>query len=449
MKIPMAPPPFGDLLEAIPPTRLRDLISRGKLTVGGRYVHWDNLRHRQPPDGLTLEEWWASLEFARRSVREDMPLFDERGDPFGVVYASPIRQGLHQIDQSLGVAQRSSPGPSEVRDMIDAHGTRYLLSNSLMEEAIRSSQLEGASTTRAKAKDMIRERREPRDKSERMILNNYVAMERITELAEEDLTLDLVFELHRILADGTLDDPAKAGVFREDRDEVVVELLNSVDTAHVPPPASQLPERLERLLAFANGGAPADWLHPVLRSIILHFMIGYDHPFVDGNGRVARALFYWSMLRRGYPLTKYLSISRVLREAPAKYARAYLLTETDGGDLTYFIDHQITVILQSIEALSEYVERKASATREIEAELRDSDFNHRQLRLLGHALRHPGFEYTVRSHENSHRVVTNTARADLDDLVSHGLLLKTKRGRQHVFVAPRDLERRLRAVSRH
>lgn len=176
-------------------------------------------------------------------------------------------------------------------------------------------------------------------------------------------------------------------------------------------------------------------------------MVGYDHPFVDGNGRVARALFYWAMLRHGYPLTKFLSISRVLREAPVQYARAYLYTETDGSDLTYFVDHQIQVILRSVDALASYVDRKVSATRELEAELQaSSELNHRQLRLIGHALRHPGFEYTVRSHQTSHRVVNNTARADLVDLAEKGLLARTRRGRQHVFIAPKDLQTRLKAL---
>ncbi len=341
-------------------------------------------------------------------------------------------------------------GPSaDAQEMVAAHGRQYLLSNALMEEAIRSSQLEGASTTRAAAKEMIREGRRPRTRGERMILNNLQAMERIEDLATEPLSLEVVLELHRILVDGTLDDPAKAGAFRTDDDNGVVELLHSVESAHVPPPAGQLPERLEALLEFANGSSPDDWLHPVIRSIVLHFMIGYDHPFVDGNGRVARALFYWSMLHHGYPLTTYLSISRVLRAAPARYARAYLYTETDAGDLTYFVDHQIGVILDSIEALKEYVDRKATATLEVEELLQAAaDLNHRQLRLMSHALRHPGFQYTVQSHQKSHRVVNNTARADLVDLADKGLLIRTKVGRKHVFIAPRDLEKRIEGRGR-
>ena len=444
MKIPLSPPNLNALLEAIPDDRFPLVLGQGRPLVSGKYLHWDALRHRTPPKGFTHEEWWLGIKYSRISACETMPLMDKAGSTFTLVHVPPIRQGLHRIDQSFGMTGHSAGPPADVKAMVDVHGGRFLLTNSLMEEAIRSSQLEGASTTRAEAKDMIREKRDARNKSEQMILNNFLAMERIEELAKSPLTADIFFELHSILVDGTLDDRSKAGVFRTDEDNVVVELLHSIETAHVPPPAGELPERLQRIMAFANSETPDDWLHPVLRAIILHFMIGYDHPFVDGNGRVARALFYWAMLRYGYPLTKYLSISRVLRDAPAKYSRAYLYTETDGSDLTYFVDHQIQVVLQSIEALGKYVEKKVQATREIEAALRESpELNYRQLRLLSHALRHPGFEYTVQSHQTSHRVVTNTARADLVGLADLGLLLKTKRGRRHAFIAPHDLEARI------
>ncbi len=440
MQIPLSPPALEELLQEVPKDRFAIALSRGKPLVGGRYLHWDALRHRKPPGDLTHREWWLGTKLARESAAETLPLTDKEGRAFRIVYVPPVRRGLHSIDQSFG-----RTGPSgDVRAMADAHGRKFLLTNSLMEEAIRSSQLEGASTTRARARDMIRERRAPKTKSERMILNNFQAMEMLEGLAESPLTLDAIFELHSILMDGTLDNPAKAGAFRVAEDNVVVELLNSVETAHVPPNAKELPERMDRILSFANGETPEDWLHPVMRSVIVHFMIGYDHPFVDGNGRVARALFYWSMLRHGYPLTRYLSISRILREAPAQYARAYLHTETDFGDLTYFVDHQIGVLIRSIDALRTYVEGKTADLREVEERVRRRhDLNHRQIALIGHALRHPGFEYTVKSHMNSHRVVTNTARSDLLALVDKDLLLRSKRGRAQTFIAPRDLDGRL------
>ena len=93
-------------------------------------------------------------------------------------------------------------------------------------------------------------------------------------------------------------------------------------------------------LDFANSSAESPFVHPVVRAILIHFMIGYDHPFVDGNGRTARALFYWSMLRSGFWMTEYFSISSILRKAPSQYVRSYLHTESDDGDTTLEAGHE-------------------------------------------------------------------------------------------------------------
>ena len=436
MKIPATPPDMARLLGRTTPERLAEIVRTTSMLVAGRYLHWDDVRHREPPEGLSREEWWLGMRMARLSARETLSFRSREGYPLSLVHAAPVRKGLHEIDRKLGMT-----GPhSQVRGLVEGHGGKHLLANSIMEEAIRSSQLEGASTTRRAAREMIRRGRRPRTHGERMILNNYHAMERIGELARRDLGRADVFELHRILMDGTRDS-SMAGRFRSASDDVVVTLVHSDETAHVPPRAEELPARLDRLVAFANDLTPEDWVHPVVRAILLHFMIGYDHPFVDGNGRVARSLFYWSMVRQGYSLARYLAVSGILRNAPAKYARSYLHTETDGGDLTYFVDYHIGVIIRSINALASYVGRKMSDIQAIEDRLQGSpDLNHRQVRLLGHALRHPGFRYTVKSHGSSHGVTANTARADLVRLAAAGLLAATKRGRRQEFIATGDLE---------
>ena len=195
---------------------------------------------------------------------------------------------------------------------------------------------------------------------------------------------------------------------------------------------------------FANGQTPSFFVHPVIRAIILHFWLAYDHPFVDGNGRTARALFYWSMLRQGYWLFEFISISDILRKAPAKYARAFLLTETDDNDVTYFIVHQVGVIHRAIIALHEYIQRKTEEIRQSERMLRAWDhLNHRQVALLSHGMRHLGSVYSVEGHQNSHMTAYDTARRDLLGLVDAGLLEKGKRGKEMIFWPPSDLRKRI------
>lgn len=200
---------------------------------------------------------------------------------------------------------------------------------------------------------------------------------------------------------------------------------------------------------FANGVTPNYFVHPVLRAIMLHFWLAYDHPFVDGNGRTARALFYWSMLRNECWLFEFISISHILRKGPAKYARSFLYTETDENDLTYFIVAQTQVIKKAIEALHAYVDAKTSEMRELESHVRAINlFNHRQAALIRHALKHPYQAYTFGSHQKSHQVAYQTARTDLLDMQAKGLFDVGKRGRNMVFTSPNDLSDRLRKVAK-
>lgn len=404
---------------------------------GDRYLHWDELRHRPPPQGLSHEQWWLAEKLSRRGTGTPLPLLSSDGSPFWFCQPPLLLKGLHEIDMKAGA---SVMAPEAVTTA--ATRDRYLLS-SLMEEAITSSQMEGAATTRDVAKAMIRSRRAPRDRSEQMILNNYRTMQRIRELREKPLTPQLVLDLHRMVSQDTLDDPADAGRLRPPGKEVVVDDVYGT-VFHVPPPAGELEPRLEQLCRFANGETPAVFLHPVVRAITLHFWLAYDHPFCDGNGRTARALFYWAMLNQGYWLFEFISISSVINNARGQYERSFLLSESDDNDLTYFLLAQVKVIQQAIANLHAYLERKAGEVGALQRRLEGmAGLNHRQLALLRHALRHAGFRYTVLSHQSSHGVSNQTARSDLQKLAKRGLLIPEKDGRREVFRVPADLAARL------
>lgn len=443
MKTPLTPPaPWNELVGRIGPERLVEAVLGNpdvKPTVDGRYRHWDALRHLDPPGDLSHEEWWVGIKFARQQISQPVPLRDTEGHAFTVALPGAMLQLLRQIDQDAS-------GQIAISEQVTNPATRrtYLVS-SLIEEAITSSQLEGASTSRRVAKEMIRSGRPPRTKSEQMILNNYRAMNFVRERQDRDLTPETVLELHRLVTEETLHDPETAGRLQTP-DEHRIRVADDVgELLHTPPPAEQLEQRLEAMCDFANReDAGDDYLHPVVRSVILHFWLGHDHPFEDGNGRTARALFYWSMLRRGYWLTEFLTISSILKQAPSKYARSYLYSEWDDNDLTYFVLSQLEVVLRAIEGLKAYLQRKMAEVRETEALLRETTLNHRQIALIGHALRTPGASFTFKSHARSHSVVYQSARTDLLDLEGRGLLHKRKSGRAYVFYPVEDLADRLR-----
>ena len=452
MKIPVSPPEYEATLEAIierdPDLLFRLMGGATPTDQKGRYLHWDKLRHLTPPEGLSSEEWWFSIKTARRNIYQKTPLLNKQKKPFQFATPTKVLRQLHWLD-------RYAAGNIQSNEAITNAQTRntYLI-RSLIEEAINSSQLEGASTTRDVAKEMIRQNRAPKDVSEHMILNNYHAMQFIREIKDDALTPSIVIELQQILTRNTLDEN-EVGRFRTGSDNIHVVDRATEKYLHTPPIATQLPERMQRLCDFATHDSSPDtddiFLHPVVKAITLHFMLAYDHPFCDGNGRTARALFYWAMAKQGYWLMEFISISRVIKQAPVQYAKAFVYTETDEDDLTYFLLHQLDVIHKAVDALHAFLDEKVQGVNDAKQLLTSNPrlrgkLNFRQLALLRHALKHPRFSYVVQEHQQSHGISYDVARKDLLEMSDTlGLLVKTKQGRRYFFVAPNDLEQRVAA----
>ncbi len=447
MRIPAGPPDFDSLIRLFVRSenspRLKAILDARIAPVqDGRYRHWDTVRRLTPPQGLSHDEWWFGIKLARGPMLKPLPLLDGQGGPIRVAMPDPAQEMANLVDRSAsGLTEISEQMTNpEIRD-------RYLV-RFLMEEAITSSQLEGASTTTAVAKEMLRTGRKPRDVGERMILNNYEAIRMMRALRKEPLTPSRVLDLHRILTRETPVNLDAAGRLRTRHEHIIV-TDERENVLHTPPKAEELESRLAALCEFANGAPTTPFLHPVVRAIVVHFGLAYDHPFVDGNGRTARALFYWCMLAQGYWLSEYVSLSRLIKAAPAKYARAFRYCETDGNDVTYFVLNQLGVILSAFEELHEYLTAKAAELRETERLLRRAEgLNHRQLALLGHALRHADARYSIASHRRSHDVVYETARTDLLDLEKRGYMRKTKIGRALCFIPSPALAPRGRARPR-
>lgn len=446
MKIPTSPPDMIEIMKSLSsPSEMVKLTNVKAIDYKGRYLHWDQMKYRKVPEGITLEQYWLGTKMARHATMKLLAFSDRNGVPFKYSTPDNVSAMLHEIDRD-GIGYMHMAAPIATSPMMDMYLVR-----SLVEEAISSSQLEGASTSRRVAKEMILKDRKPKNQSERMILNNFRAMEFVSENKDDELTPEMILELHRITTNHTLENEDDAGRIRSFEDNVRVFNVADGETLHVPPPAEELPNRIQKLCDFANGKHSKEFLHPVVRAILLHFMLAYDHPFVDGNGRTARALFYWSMLNQRYWLLEFTSISKIIKSAPTKYGYAFLHSETDGNDVTYFIIHQLEVIKRAIGDLHEYLQKKANDFREATELLAQTQLNealnHRQINLLEHALKNPGSVYQFKEHQNLHKVTYQTARSDLlkmaDDL---GLLLKIKKGSSFAFIAPADLKERIANV---
>lgn len=444
MKKPRKPPIIKNIEKDLNSRLFAAALYEGrKSEAEGRYRHWDILRHLTPPVGLTNEQWWFGIKMCRQVIMQPIPLKDKENHPFSFSIPDGILEQLHEIDLRAG---GTIGAPEEI---VNPHTRTQYLMRSLIQEAITSSQLEGAATTRVVAKEMLKSGREPRDKNEWMILNNFHTMQRIREWKDRPLDENLLFEIHRQVTDQTLENPDAAGRFRKTSEPICIHDISTNEVLYTPPDARELPKRVQQLCDFANGKKSESFIHPVIRAMILHFWIAYDHPFVDGNGRTARAIFYWSMLRQGYWLFEYISISEIILAAPVQYGMAFLFTETDDNDLTYFLLYHTNIIKKSIRLLDRYIQKKSKEIRDVGKLFKvKALFNPRQQALLSHALKHPGTIYTIAIHQMMHHVAYDTARKDLLDLRKRNLLESRKKGKEIVFIPTKKMAERIRKEGR-
>lgn len=415
----------------------RALIERADSARG--YLHWEDFRHRALPEGWTHEQLWALILMNRRGKPLEA-LRDKAGSPFRLNRSDPLSAALHRIDtkEVLWKALRPGGGAPEASSDVS-----YRLMAAI-EEAHASSAIEGAVTTRRQSRELLRSGRDPSNVSERMVWNNFQAIEQLDRWTADPLAPELVLEMQAVVTDGLLE-PGECGHLRRDDDVRIFDQLTG-EVVFVPPPATELPARLEALCDFANAPVSDEtFVHPVTRAILLHHQLAYDHPFADGNGRTARLLFMWSVLRSGYHWFRSLSISRAVNGARSRYYRAFQEVQTAGGDVTYFVRQQVRCIELEIQHLADFLSKRASLEAWLESKQAiESELNTRQLALVEHALQQPDTIFTTREHRQFHGVTQPTAWKDLTDLVQRGLLTESKQGRRSLY----SPSKRLRSLAR-
>ena len=381
--------------------------------IESEYLHWDKVKYLGfKKNDINL---WKEIKLIRKLISKKFVLNTKH--PISLEYGVNdfLQQKLHYLDFNFGAGLQKEQLLSD----LDKH---QYLSNALMEESIFSSMIEGATTTRVKAKDMLRKGKKPNNKSEQMILNNYKTIQYISENKNEEITIHKLFEIHKLVTENTLEEE-NCGVFRNTNEVLVMNQITG-EIVHTPPSFKELEELMQSFCDFFNNNPKEEFIHPIVKASILHFLIGYIHPFVDGNGRTARALFYWYLLKNGYWLTEYLSISRVILKTKTQYEKAYIYSEIDEMNVSYFIHYQVKVLTQAFEDLKDYLSKKKKEENKLNKYLKVSNINERQAQILYWIEDDANRYFSVKEIENIFSVTNQTARTDIEELVDQDFLKK-------------------------
>lgn len=431
------PPPSQTVADFLGGTNLYDTSGMEQVdwqpvikAINDEYLYWDKAKYKIPKEvarHLAPAAIWNLAKVRRHLVEKIIVV---AGCKFLLSQTDKTAAQLHEFDLHLG----GSLGGQET--IAETDRNRYLI-GSIMEESIASSQIEGAVTSRVVAKEMLQKNRPPRTKSERMIVNNYLTIQHLVRHKQEPLTLDNLLELHRLMTAETLDNPGEAGQLRQHDDIHVVDVVES-EIVHTPPTHTTLPTFVDELCRFFNDETPDFFLHPIVRASVIHFFIGYFHPFTDGNGRTARGLFYWYLLRKGYWLTEYLSISRVIMQSRSQYYRAFQCVEADENDLTYFVHYQVKTLTQAYADLKKYIDRK-NQERQGRLALQRKGLTLRQAQIVDWFRRDAGSTVSIKEVEVRLGVSNQTARNDMKTIATLGFVteLVVNRKERHYIRGPR------------
>ncbi|WP_233999517.1 Fic family protein [Pseudoalteromonas sp. T1lg22] len=400
----------------------------------GRYLPFDEYQYRVA-SGLEVHLAWGLTKASRMSqYMKLLPLGDDE-ILCNFILTPTIQKAISHADRhaTTGSLEWMSSKIGEENHF------EYLLNDLIEDEAISSSQLEGAATTTLIAKDMLKRKRKPRTPDEKMILGNFKMMKFAWDNRKKPLSIELILDMHR---EGTEDiDNGKytPGVFRQTDDVAVVDAEG--EPVHMPPSASGIEARLEKIALWANtchdDADSSEYIHPMIKAICLHFAIGFEHPFRDGNGRVARSLFYWYMFKNDYAAFRYIAISTLLKLAPIKYGKSYLYTETDDMDLTYFVEYQCGVILRAISNFKDAYKKSLSDIESFNNWVWESGLykklSEKQKVVFQVAKSGRAKYFTAANVKENLGCSYNTAASTLNGLVDLGVFGKKKNGREWLF----------------
>ena len=378
--------------------------------INNDYLYWDKAKYHCPKT-IDPKVFWTSIKYLRLANIKTL-LFGEYA--FSYTITDRMLSLLSQFDMNFGGVLSSS-------SIIPEQDKQMFLVSSIMEEAIASSQMEGANTTRKVAKEMLRKQQQPQSKGQQMILNNYETIRYISEHRNDEFNIANIKIIHASIAKNTLDDSSLEGVFRDNNDVVVQNSVTGT-IVHTPPTHTQIEQMIEELCAFANDESTENFIHPIIKATIIHFMLAYIHPFVDGNGRTARSLFYWYLLKKGYWLTEYLSISRIIYKSKNSYEKAFIYAESDMNDISYFIHYNLNAMQKSYDQLKQWLQRQALKRQAAQTYTAIDGVNDRQGHLLRLFTDQPTMDIRVKEVATRFNITPHTARADLQNLVELGLL---------------------------
>jgi len=192
-----------------------------------------------------------------------------------------------------------------------------------------------------------------RDRDVQEVINYRKVMDLINEFkgGDSQITEETIKEMHRITVDRILPKEER-GEYRTE--QVVVKNSRTGEVSFKPPMAVAVPFQIKELVSFIKEEKE---MHSVLKSAVVHYELVKIHPFLDGNGRVARALSTLILFEEGYDIRRFFSLEEYFDSDAAKYYEALQSVEKENGDLTFWLEYFSLGLAIELSKIKDKVER--------------------------------------------------------------------------------------------
>lgn len=413
-------PPKNKLNDEILNLALNSKVKKLIKSCNLKYYYWDKVKQLLKKESVDTKSFWMLLKLSRNMNSKNIK-FDKY--KFTIFTTNKISKQLHILDIAL------------LKNILSNKDKAFYIQSAMQEEAIASTLISGASTTRIKVKDMLRKNEKPLDKYQQMVLNNYNLLNYIKENKNENISKNIILKLHSILTNKI----SEESLIRK-TDNLTVNDPLTEDTLYSPPKQIEIDSLLEHLYSFFNNEiALGYFIHPIVKALIVQYLFSYIHPFEEGNGRIARALTYWYLIKSGYSLAEYISISRIQFSNKENYMKSFLYSEYDNNDLTYFIEYNLTAMIKAKNALSKYIERKEDEKNSVNYIVRYNFIPQREAIILNEFNKNSDRVMTVKEVQNLFSISNQTARTALDHLVEEKYITSinlNKKKKGYILIKP-------------
>jgi len=209
--------------------------------------------------------------------------------------------------------------------------------DAIIRAVYHGTHIEGNLLNKDEAKDVLLGKEvAARSRDIQEVINYRKVIEFIDEEAKkkiEKITEQLIKKLHKIIVDKILP-PEEQGEYR--KKQVVIRNSQTGEVTFRPPPSIEVPFLMREFVYWLNSWG-FEKIHPVLKAGIAHHELVRIHPFLDGNGRVARVLATLILLLGGYDIRRFFSLEEYYDKDAASYYEN--LQKASSGDLTSWLEY--------------------------------------------------------------------------------------------------------------